>query len=449
MVTTIRRALAQVKDELPQVIAQPVNDYLDRHPDFIWRQRQLDPCTLVHLFIVQMMHGNTAINHLRHLARLPTSATAYCQARMRLPLSLIEYVNTWISRRLIDASDPACRWRGHRVWRGDGTSFSMPDTAALRKYFGLPPGQTVGCGFPTATTLVLCNAAGFIIKTLTLPWRAHDAAHLVRLYDQLDAGDVVVYDRAGCSFVQLALLSMRNLHGIIRVHQRQIVSFRPGRKHARQLPKSRRKGEPSSQWLKRLGKGDQLVRWFKPAQKPGWMTREDYQMLPKSLVLREVRYAVRRKGFRSRAVTLVTTLVDPHTYPAAELAEQYLGRWEIETNFRHLKQTMGMEVLKCKTVDGVLKELAIFTLVYNLVRLVMLHAAQRQQVAVDRISFVDALRWLCSCRGGADLIDLIVNPKRRDRIEPRAVKRRPKPYPLMNRPRPEMRQTMIEKRLAA
>lgn len=228
------------------------------------------------------------------------------------------------------------------------------------------------------------------------------------------------------------------------MHQKQIVSFRPGRKHARQLPKRRRKGAPKSQWFKRIGKHDQLVRWFKPQDKPAWMTWEDYKVLPKSIIVRELRYAVQRKGFRSRSITLVTTLVDSQTYPAAELAKQYLGRWEIETNFGHLKTTMGMEVLKCKTVDGVHKELAIFILAYNLVRLVMLRAAQRQQVTVDRISFVDALRWLRDYEGG-ELITLIVNPKRVDRVEPRAVKRRPKQYPRMTRPRQELRQYMINK----
>ena len=147
MVTTIGRALAQVKDELPQLIAQPVNDYLDRHPNLRWRQRHLDPFTLVHLFVIQILHGNTAISHLRHLANLSTSATAYCQARMRLPLALVEYVNTWISARLIDVSHHACRWRGHRVWRGDGTSFSMPDTPELQNYLANPADKRQAADF--------------------------------------------------------------------------------------------------------------------------------------------------------------------------------------------------------------------------------------------------------------------------------------------------------------
>jgi hypothetical protein len=366
-----------------------------------------------------------------------------------LPLALLEHLAAAVTGGLLGEWDDACRWRGHRVWRGDGSSFSMPDTPALQAHFGQPSGQAPGCGFPTATLLVLCNAAGFIAKTLAAPLDTHDASQLARLYDAMEAGDVLVYDRAGCSYAHLALLLRRNLHAIFRAHQKQIISFRPGRKAARQLPKSRRAGQPKSQWLERLGPCDQLVRWFKPTDKPDWMTRQAYDALPDSLVLRELRYTVNRKGFRTKSITLVTTLLDARKYPWRELAEQFRDRWEIETNFGHLKTTMGMDVLKCKTVEGVLKELAVFTLVYNLVRLVMLRAARRQKVPPDRISFIDALRWLRDARDARERIDLIVNPKRPGRIEPRVIKRRMKEYPLMKRPRDELRQLLLSGKLAA
>src|SRR5688500_1475855 len=128
---------------------------------------------------------------------------------------------------------------------------------------------------------------------------------------------------------------------------------------------------------------------------------------------------------------------------AGELAEQYLGRWRIEVDFRHLKTTMGMDVLKCRSVEGVHKEVAVFTLVYNLVRLVMLRAAQRQGVAVDRVSLIDAWRWLCDARDGQEAADLLVNPKRSGRLEPRVIKRRMKQYDLMKRPREELRQALL------
>jgi len=128
-------------------------------------------------------------------------------------------------------------------------------------------------------------------------------------------------------------------------------------------------------------------------------------------------------------------------YPKREVAKLYGLRWEVETNFRHLKTTMKMEQLKCKTPDGVIKELMIFVLVYNLVRAATTLAADRQGVDPNRVSFVDALRWLCACRGRASAgdgpPDLIVNPPRPGRWQPRVLKRRIKPYDLMNKPRRE------------
>ena len=143
-----------------------------------------------------------------------------------------------------------------------------------------------------------------------------------------------------------------------------------------------------------------------------------------------------------QTVTLVTTLLDPHIYTLEALAALYLARWRVETNYAHLKTTMGLDVLKCKTVDGVLKELIVFALIYNLVRLVMWEAAKRQLVDVERISLIDALRWLASAGDGEPLPPLVVNPYRPNRYEPRVRKRRPKPYPLMRKPRQQLRKSL-------
>ena len=124
------------------------------------------------------------------------------------------------------------------------------------------------------------------------------------------------------------------------------------------------------------------------------MTQEQFDALPDEIIVRELRYSVLRKGFRVKKITLVTTLLDDELYSLPELAELYRQRWEQETNFGHVKTTMKLDVLKCKTVDGVLRELHVFALIYNLVRQVMVEAALRQNVEVNRISFIDALRWL-------------------------------------------------------
>ncbi len=149
------------------------------------------------------------------------------------------------------------------------------------------------------------------------------------------------------------------------------------------------------------------------------------------------------KGFRVQTVTLVTTLLDAECYSLHDLADLFFARWGIETNFGHLKTTMGLDVLKCQTVHGILKELMVFALIYNLVRLVMGQAARRQQVGIDRISFIDAPRWLACARVHEELPKLVVNPHRPGRYEPRVRKRRPKPYGLMTKPMPILRKSLL------
>jgi hypothetical protein len=171
--------------------------------------------------------------------------------------------------------------------------------------------------------------------------------------------------------------------------------------------------------------------------------------LQKTLLVRELRFLTPQRGFRTRVITLVTTLLDPIAYPKEALAELYLSRWQIEVNFRHLKTTMGMEVLHCKSVAGVLKELYMFALAYNLIRLVMLEASRRQKVPLDRISFIDALRWLQNAEADTKLTPLVVNPSRPNRLEPRVLKRRMKEYTLMTKPRRVLRKSLLRKKRAA
>jgi hypothetical protein len=154
------------------------------------------------------------------------------------------------------------------------------------------------------------------------------------------------------------------------------------------------------------------------------MTQEQFDALPASVTVREVRRTVRRKGFRPITVTVITTLLDEQKYPAEQLIKLRMSRWGVEVDLRHLKTTMGMELLHCESVEGVKKELTVFQIVYNLVRVVMMEGARRQQVGVERISFADALAWVRHAQADDELPDLVVNPHRPDRIEPRAVKRR-------------------------
>jgi hypothetical protein len=321
----------------------------------------------------------------------------------------------------------------------------------LQKHFGQPSEQAAGCGFPVAHLMVLCDvAAGYLLQTEAAPLNTHDLAQAPAMHKALQAGDVLVGDRAFASFAHLALCRRQDLHGLFRAHQKQIINFQPHRRHRQAHEHGPQfKGQPTSRWLKRLGKHDQLVEYVKPKDCPNWMTAEEYARLPETLIVREVRLRVGRPGQRTREITLVTTLLDPKKYTAKELGRLYGLRWTVETNLRHLKQTMKMDVLHSKTVAGVLKELTLFVLVYNLVRRVMREAGRRQKVATERISFVDAWRWLQQAQPGDELPKLIVNPLRPDRHEPRVRKRRPKQFPVMKRPRAQLRKELRMKQDAA
>ena len=287
---------------------------------------------------------------------------------------------------------------------------------------------------------------GVLLKLVVAPLLTHDLTQVQAVHPALHPGDVLVADRGLCSYAHLALLVQGGVHAVLRVGARQLVDFTPGRPFV--MPSIRRtpavKGIPRSRWLKTLGVHDQLVTWFKPQTSPSWLARETLATLPESLGLREVRYGISTPGFRTRQITLVTTLVDAAVYRADDLAELYRLRWQVETTLAHLKTTMQMDVLHGKTVSGVLKELTIFAMVYNLVRMVMWHSAILQHLGVERISVVDALRWLGAPSTGIPLGALIVNPTRPHRVEPRVKKRRPKPFPLMITPRQALRQQLVQ-----
>jgi hypothetical protein len=411
----------------------------------------LTPAAIIHWFLIQVLHGNTALTHVSLLAGRAFSASAFCQARARLPLAVFVALLRDMVRAVIPDTEAIGRWRGHRTFLVDGSSFSMPDTPELQAHFGQPGNQAKGCGFPVAHLLALFHAGtGLLLEVTAAPLRTQDFAGLADVLGLLTAGDVLVADRGFCSFAGLALVMSRGIHAVFRLHQKQIVDFTPGRAHARPGQKRVPKGIPRSRWIRACGLRDQWVEYFKPAGRPDRMSEAEYRALPASIVVRELRYRIEVPGFRTREVTLVTTLIDAEAYPADELASLYGTRWRVEEHLKALKQTMKMDVLKCMTVDGVLKELTMYAAAYNLVRLAMCEAAARQGVSVvDRMSFIDALRWLRGAEAGEEMPELVVNPLRPGRSEPRCKKRRPKQFDLMRVPRAELRKRLREQDLAA
>ena len=420
---------------------------------YFWRNRVLNPVTTIYLFLLQILHGNTACQHTVHFGQWNFTDSAYCAARKRLPLGVLRRLAEWIAERFRTTTTAASTWYGHRVWLLDGSSFSMPDTPELQAAFGQPGGQKKGCGFPVAKFLGLFDlATGMLLRVEPAPLRSHEMSRCGVATTGLLAGDVALGDRSFCSYAHIAILLNRKLHGVFRAHQRQIIDFTPGRPQAA-VGKAKKPHEatirPHSRWVLSQGESDQVVIWYKPKIKPKWMSKDEYALLPEEIAVRELRYKVHAPGYRVGEVTLVTTLLEASVYPAEALADLYFRRWQVEVYLRDLKITLKMDVLRCKTVAGVLKELAVFALVYNLVRSVACESAKAQGEAADRVSVTDAVRWLVGAEGEQDLTVILINPSRKGRVEPRVRKRRPKQYPLMKKPRAVLRKQLTDKEVTA
>jgi hypothetical protein len=440
-------ALARVQQDCLGLVPDRINA-LARAGHHTFRDTTLTPGNTLTLFVRQVAHGNVACSAMHHLAGESFSDSAWCQARSRLPMQLIAQVQRSLveaARRELDRSDDvgadAYRWRGHRLHIIDGSGDSMPDTPQLRDYYGVPAGCREGLGFPTSHLLLLMDhRSGMFIDCIDGPMITSDVSQTPAMHAHLDAGDVLLGDDAFAGWGHLALILQANLHAIMPVHHRRIIDFTADRPHAhpRKGKSTSRGGKPRSRVIKSLGHDDQLVEYFKPVEKPAWMSAPQWEQLPESITLREIRRTIRRNGFRPITVSIVTTLLDPNAYPADELIELRLTRWIIETNIRHLKITLKMDQLKCKTLDGVRKERMMFLLVYNLIRLIMLRAARRQGVNINRLSFADTLAWL---RHGDRTAcpDVKINPLRPGRLEPRVLKRAKKQFSYLTVPRVQLK----------
>ena len=269
MVGMVTEALRPIPTDRATLLDAPTLRALCRAGGSQWRPRWLDPVTTIPRFILHILHGNTACSHLPRLVAQHFTASAFCQARTRLPLGV------W--QRLLRRTAAVCeqtthdegRWRGHRTFLVDGSSFSRPDTPERQEYFGPPSGQRPGCGFPVAHLLALFHAGtGFLLETLTAPWHTHDRAQVASCPAALRPGDGLVGDRAFCAFAHLAFLRQQDLHGVFRIHQTQLVDFTPFRPHTVPKAPAAQQGLPRSRWLRQLGVTDPLVEWVKPVRPP-------------------------------------------------------------------------------------------------------------------------------------------------------------------------------------
>jgi len=367
------------------------------------------------------------------LPPVSTDTGGYCKARKRLPEPLFSRLCLRSGEALAAGASQGDLWFGRRVKVVDGSSASMPDTRANQAVYPQPDGQAPGCGFPVvAFVAMFCLATGAMLEMAMGPWFLHDLSLFYFVRKSLAFGDILLADRGFCSYAEMALLQRRGVDSVMRLHQRRRTDFRRGRI---------------------LGLEDHVVVWSKPKQRSRGLRAKDYRRLPDTLTVRELRYRVAVAGFRTREVTLATTLLDAETYFPEALAELYFLRWDVELDFRHIKTTMQMDVLRCKTPQMVRKEIWAHLLSYNLIRTVMWQAAEHGPIRACRLSFKGTLQQILSLRdllpGGHCVVGIssvllhVVGqqevPYRPGRIEPRVRKRRPKSYPLMTRPRAQLK----------
>lgn len=361
----------------------------------------------------------------------------YCRARAKLDLEALRVLTVQIARRLESQADRSWLFHGLHPKLIDGFTFTLPDTDDNQKPFPQQRTQRAGAGFPIARACVVLSLATATVQEMNIgPYEGKqtgESALLRGILDCLHPGDVAVFDRIFCSFLMLALLRMRGMHFCARLHQRRPVDFRQGR---------------------RLGPDDRLVTWIRP-KRPAWMSEQQYEQIPETMTLRQVRFQVTEPGQRTKELVVVTSLTDPDEYPAAAIAALYGYRWNAELDIRVIKQTLGLDHVRCKTPDMVRRELWVTLLAYNLIRKLIATAAVVHDKQPRQIGFTLACQTVLSswmllatgaCRDERELWKSALEriaanevANRPGRIEPRMIKRDRQHYPMMHDPRRELR----------
>jgi Transposase DDE domain len=366
---------------------------------------------------------------------------AYCRARAKLPAAIIRRLTTDVAKGCAQRLPARWLWKGLRVKLIDGTTVSMPDTPDNQAAYPQAKTQKEGVGFPIARMVVLLSLATAMVTDMAMGQysgkETGEPALMRELLERLEPGDVVLADRCYCSYFMIALLQELHIDFVVRLHHCRDVNFRRGR---------------------RLGAGDHVVAWTKPAR-PDWMDEATYERMPESIEVREVHVQVNQPGFRTESLVVVTTLTDAEEYTKDDIGELYHQRWLVELDIRAIKVTLGMDVLRCQSAEMVRREIWTCLLAYNLIRQTMLEAALKSERSPRQLSFTAALQkiaaaWavlsVCDDALRAQLIEVQLSDiannvvgDRPNRVEPRAIKRRPKPHKFMNEPRADARAKLI------
>jgi Transposase DDE domain len=365
----------------------------------------------------------------------------YCKARARLPESALHRLMCQLGVQTHHGASAAWLWCARRVKMVDGSTAIMADTVANQRAYPQSPSQRPGLGLPIARFVVLfCLATGSVLEAAIGRYQGKQTGEnaLFRsLWDELEPGDVVLGDRYFGSYFDIVLLKQRGVDSVFRLHQRRTCDFRRGQ---------------------RLGREDQIVRWDRPAR-PDWMDPATYDRVDATVEVRMLRIRVAQRGFRTRVLEVVTTLLDAEIYTKKDIAILYRKRWHAELDLRSIKVALGMDLLLSKTPEMVRKEIWMSLLAYNVVRALLAKAGLAHQREVRRLSFKGALQTIqefgpalrdasspgrpWSWRALLSSIAADEEGYRPDRAEPRARKRRPKPYPLLTKPRKQAKAALL------
>ena len=367
----------------------------------------------------------------RGLAACCAQTGAYCIARDKLDEQAMHRLLRQTGQAIEEQAPDDWLWLGHRVIMADGTTVTMADTAENQAAYPQSRAQASGCGFPIMRMVVFfALSTGTVLETAMGKYRGK-LTHEVSLFREIDGcleeNDVFLADRAYAGWFDMARLTGRGAHVVVRKHHLRGSDFRTGR---------------------RLGRDDHIIRLKRPPR-PKWMSPEEYREYPALIEIREVRIHVRQKGFRTREIIVHTSFLDDMEYSKEDIAALFRRRWQAELHLRSLKTVMQMEHLRCKRPHRVRNEVRAHMIGYNLIRQVMSEAARDAGVQPWTISFkgtmttlLETLPVLGMIRDPQDLCCVLLAccqqhhvGDRPDRYEPRVVKRRPKPYKLMQKPR--------------
>jgi hypothetical protein len=422
-----------------KLLSQAYVEAACRNANHPWRQRIYTPWITLSIFLSQILSDDQSCDDavdrfqkFRYDQGLPavsTETTSYCEARQNLPESVFWDLVNRSGKSIHDKAEESWLFHQRPVKIIDGSTVVMPDTPANQEAYPQSDSQKPGLGFPIARILVVFSlAVGTVLEAAIGPYQGKQTSELALLrmvMDQYQPGDIVLVDRYFCSYWAIAAWMARGVDVVVRLHQRRTADFRRGR---------------------RLGREDHIVTWPKPDEIPGWMSRAEYEAMPAQLTVRETRVRVKDKTKRVRKLVIVTTLRDAKIYRAKELGGLFRQRWYAELDLRSLKTDMHMEMLRTKSPEMVRKEVAMHLLAYNLIRGIMAEAARAENVKPRTLSFKGSLHTVRAfeqthlydpAQIEADLPRLLslIGKKRvgdrPDRYEPRAVKRRPKPHPLL------------------